>query len=60
MIFFDRRKRVIVATEIVQIFGMLKSELELKGTRLDDFDLIIGATARTHNLIVVSTNEKHA
>jgi predicted nucleic acid-binding protein len=43
----------------VELFGMLKAELELKGTRIDDFDLMIGACALTHNLILVTNNEKH-
>ena len=41
------------------IFGMLKARLESEGTRLDDFDLIIASTALTHNLVLVTNNEKH-
>ena len=44
---------------ISETFGMLKSQLESKGTPLDDFDLIIAATALAHNLTLVSNNEKH-
>jgi len=45
--------------EIVEIFGMLKSKLEKAGNRIDDFDLILASTALTHNLVLVTNNEKH-
>ncbi len=44
---------------ISDTFGMMKAQLELQGTPLDDFDLIIAATALTQNLILISNNEKH-
>lgn len=37
----------------------LKIDLEKKGTRLEDFDLIIGATAIINNLVLVTRNTKH-
>lgn len=43
----------------VEIFGMLKVKLESAGTPLDDFDLILAATALSHNLILVTNNERH-
>ena len=45
--------------ETAEIFGRLKARLELDGNRLDDFDLIIASTAMTHNLFLVTNNEKH-
>ncbi|MCH7732220.1 MAG: type II toxin-antitoxin system VapC family toxin [Candidatus Marinimicrobia bacterium] len=45
--------------ELVEVFGMLKSKLEKAGKGLDDFDLIIASTALTHNLVLVTNNEKH-
>lgn len=42
-----------------EVFGMLKSQLEKTGLRLDDFDLIIAACALAHNLTLVTNNEKH-
>lgn len=45
--------------EIADIFGLMKSDLEATGTRLDDFDLIIAAIALAHNLTLVTNNEKH-
>ena len=45
--------------ETAEIFGKIKSKLELEGNRLDDFDLILASTALTHNLFLVTNNEKH-
>lgn len=50
---------VPVAIEIAEIFGILKSDMESKGTRLDDFDLIIASSALAHNLILVTNNVRH-
>ena len=48
-----------VGLEVVHIFGLLKSQLEKSGLRLDDFDLIIASCAMAHNLILVTNNERH-
>jgi len=48
-----------VNREMVEIFGVLKSNLQKGGKPLDDFDLILAATAMSHNLIIVTNNEKH-
>lgn len=48
-----------VETGSAEIFGMLKAQLEISGTRLDDFDLIIASCALAHNLILVTNNLKH-
>ena len=45
--------------EIVDIFGRQKAQLEISGTPLDDFDLIVGCCALAHNLILVTNNVKH-
>ena len=45
--------------ETAEIYGRLKAKLESVGSRLDDFDLIIASTALTHNLVLVTNNEKH-
>ena len=50
---------LITGQETAEIFGKLKSKLESIGNRLDDFDLIIASTALTHNLVLVTNNEKH-
>ena len=46
-------------SESAEIFGMLKSDLEISGNPLDDFDLIIAACAMTHNLTLVTNNYRH-
>lgn len=51
--------------DIVPIFDSLetyaskKSELRRNGQLIDDFDLLIGATAVYNDLILVTDNEKH-
>lgn len=45
--------------ETVFEFGKIKAELEVKGTRLEDFDLLIAATAKAENLILVTKNLRH-
>jgi predicted nucleic acid-binding protein len=45
--------------EMVEIFGEQKSRLEKMGTPLDDFDLILGCCALSHNLILVANNTRH-
>ncbi len=48
-----------VDSSVAETFGMLKSYLESNGKPLDDFDLIIAASALTSNLILVTNNQKH-
>jgi predicted nucleic acid-binding protein len=50
---------VPISQELVEIFGLLKSNLEKTGKPLDDFDLILASTALSYNLILVTNNEKH-
>ena len=51
--------------QIIPIFGALdfyakeKARLRKLGTPIDDFDLLIGATAVTNELIIVTNNTKH-
>jgi tRNA(fMet)-specific endonuclease VapC len=48
-----------VSRAIMETFGSLKGELERKGKRIDDFDLILGSTALHLNYTVVTNNERH-
>ncbi len=48
-----------LGTEAAEVYAMLKSGLEKAGTPLDDFDLILAATALSHGLTLVTNNEKH-
>ncbi len=43
----------------LEMYGKLKVELEIKGQRVDDFDLLIGATAQYNKLTMVTSNVKH-
>ncbi|MBP5377247.1 MAG: PIN domain-containing protein [Bacteroidaceae bacterium] len=40
-------------------YGEIRHSLEHTGLRIDQFDLLIGATAIHHNLILVTSNTKH-
>lgn len=48
-----------VSCAIMDTFGDAKATLSRQGITVDDFDLIIGATAITLGYSVVSNNEKH-
>ncbi len=48
-----------LSCSIMDTFGNLKAELGRNGEVVDDFDLIIAATAITMGYSVVSNNEKH-
>ena len=50
---------IISATDAIETFGQLKANMERAGNKIDDFDLLIGATAITHDLIMVTDNIKH-
>lgn len=43
----------------LKTYGDIKATLEQKGKRLDDFDLLIGATALQNKMCVVTGNIKH-
>lgn len=43
----------------MEIFAQIKRGLELKGSGLDDFDLLIGAAALENNTMLVTDNAKH-
>lgn len=45
--------------QIIYEFGNIKAELELCGERLEDFDLLIAATAIVGGLTLVTRNLKH-
>lgn len=43
----------------LDIFVEEKARLQKEGNIVDDFDLLIGATAVANNMILVTNNEKH-
>jgi len=50
---------VEVSSPVIETFAALKASLERKGSRLDDFDLLIASTALTMNYRLVTNNERH-
>ncbi len=48
-----------VSRAIMETFAAVKAELETKGRRVDDFDLIIAATALVMGYRLVTNNERH-
>lgn len=48
-----------IGTESAEIFGMLKAQLEVNGTIMDDFDLILASCALSRNLTLVTNNLNH-
>ena len=44
---------------IMDVFAAIKSNLERKGNIIEDMDIVIAATALSHNLILVTNNVKH-
>lgn len=50
---------LVLNEEIAQLYGRLKADLEKKGRKLDEFDLLIASTAISFNLILVTGNKKH-
>lgn len=45
--------------EAISEFGRIKANLEITGERLEDFDLLIAATALANNFTLVTRNIKH-
>lgn len=43
----------------LDLYAKEKARLRKAGTPVDDFDLLIGSTAITHNLIMVTNNTNH-
>jgi tRNA(fMet)-specific endonuclease VapC len=50
---------VEVSRPIVETVGSIKADLERRGRVVDDFDLVIAATALTLNYRLVTNNERH-
>ena len=52
-------RKVLPIYPALPIFGDIRAELEEKGRRIDDFDILIGATAIKNNVVLVTDNIKH-
>lgn len=44
---------------IMEVFGRIRSDLRRQGQLIPDLDLLIGATALTHDLTLVTRNRRH-
>jgi tRNA(fMet)-specific endonuclease VapC len=52
-------KTVNLNTAITEEYAKIKSNLRKSGNPIDDFDILIGATAIVSNLVLVTNNELH-
>src|SRR3954451_8949339 len=44
---------------IIEKFAEVRAHLRRRGQMISDFDILLGATAMHHNLIVLTYNKKH-
>ena len=57
--FVCKRFRILPITSALERYARLRVQLERKGEPIDDFDLLIAATALTDDLTLVTHNLKH-
>ena len=57
--FVCRRFRILPITPALERYARLRVQLEGKGESIDDFDLLIAATALTEGHVLVTHNLKH-
>jgi predicted nucleic acid-binding protein len=50
---------VAITSSVTREYAKAKAVLRKQGAILEDFDLLIAATALTHNLILVTNNTQH-
>lgn len=55
----QRLFRVLPAYSAYKEYGEIRHALEHTGQRIDQFDLLIGATAIHHNMTLITSNLKH-
>jgi len=56
---FAKELTIVPIFNSLSIYAKEKARLRKSGKILDDFDLLIGATAIANNFILVTENEKH-
>lgn len=56
---FIPRFAIIPIFDALDIFALEKARLRKNGEMVDDFDILIGATAITHGLTMVTNNTRH-
>lgn len=54
-----RAFEILPINPAIDDYGRIKATLEQKGQRIDEFDLMIGATALCSNCVMVTHNVKH-
>jgi tRNA(fMet)-specific endonuclease VapC len=57
--FFCAEFGIVPISPVLDVFAFEKARLERLGLRLDDFDLLIGATAIHYGFTLVTNNTKH-
>ena len=57
--FFLTGVKVIPIFHSIELYAKEKARLRKAGTPIDDFDLLIGVTAVTHNLTMVTNDTDH-
>ena len=57
--FVCKRVRILPITTALERYARLRVQLERKGEAIDDFDLLIAATALSEGLTLVSHNLRH-
>lgn len=56
---FQQKIQIIPIFSSLDVYAVEKSKLRKSGKLIDDFDLLIGATAKCHNFVLVTNNIKH-
>jgi len=56
---FAKEIAIVPIFNSLDVYAKEKAKLRKSGKLIDDFDLLIGATAVANNLILVTDNEKH-
>lgn len=56
---FEREFLTLPILPAIDIYAKEKARLASLGTPIDDFDLLIGATAIANSLILITNNERH-
>ncbi|MCL2146468.1 MAG: PIN domain-containing protein [Synergistaceae bacterium] len=57
--FLERTQLLYLTPKTTNIFARIKASLRKSGNIIDDFDILIGATAIENDLTLVTNNERH-
>ena len=56
---FVKKLQVLSVSKAIALYAKEKSLLRKRGIMIDDLDILIGATAIAHDMILITDNEKH-